>query len=226
MYDWPAPGPAVVRTPDVPYTTRVLVRRPADRKDVRGAVVGEMLNPSNLYDLNIGWALSHEQFLRKGDVWVGITAKPVTGAALETFDPQRYASLSMANPLPLDDPANCATPNTIIAGDSSRATENGLIWDINRQVGAWLRSPVATSPLTYGTGAKTQSPVRHLYGFGYSQTGGYLYTYINAIAPLDVAANGAPLYDGYVVGVAGGAFAGTVPINQCAPSIPVGDPRS
>ena len=29
VYDWPEPGPAVVRTPDVPYTTRVLVRRPA-----------------------------------------------------------------------------------------------------------------------------------------------------------------------------------------------------
>src|SRR3954468_11661106 len=29
VYTWPAPGPAVVRTPDAPYTTRILVRRPA-----------------------------------------------------------------------------------------------------------------------------------------------------------------------------------------------------
>jgi hypothetical protein len=49
----------------------------------------------------------------------------VTVEALKTFDPRRYASLSFANPLPLDDPTNCATPNTLIAGDSSRTTENG-----------------------------------------------------------------------------------------------------
>ncbi len=97
---------------------------------------------------------------------------------------------------------------------------------MNSQVGAWLKSRVASNPLTYGVGAGAQAPVQHLYGFGYSQTGGYLYTYINAIAPLDVQRNGGPLYDGYVIGVSGGAFAGTVPINQCAPSIAVGDPRN
>src|SRR5687767_3222927 len=31
VYDWTAPGPAVVRTPHAPYTTRVLIRRPAKR---------------------------------------------------------------------------------------------------------------------------------------------------------------------------------------------------
>ncbi len=68
-----------------------------------------MLNPSNLFDLNIGWALSHDQFMRNGDVWVGITAKPIAVTALKTFDPARYGSLSFANPLPLSDPANCRT---------------------------------------------------------------------------------------------------------------------
>ena len=87
VYSWPAPGPAVVRTPDAPYTTRMLVRRPAKRSRFSGNVVVEMLNPSNLFDLNIGWALSHEQFMRNGDVWVGITAKPIAVAALKTFDP-------------------------------------------------------------------------------------------------------------------------------------------
>src|SRR6187200_3298480 len=56
VYSWPAPGPAVVRTPDVPYTTRVLVRRPADGRRFSGNVVVEILNPSNAFDLNIGWA--------------------------------------------------------------------------------------------------------------------------------------------------------------------------
>jgi Alpha/beta hydrolase domain len=218
VYDWPAPGPAVVRTPDAPYTTRILVRRPANPKRFSGNVVVEMLNPSNLFDLNIGWAMAHQQFARNGDAWVGITAKPIAVQALKNFDPQRYASLSFANPLPLSDPRNCTDIQTAVDPPElrSRATEDGLIWDIYSQVGALLRSHDDSNPVRHA---------RHVYGFGYSQTGGYLYDYINAIHPLDVANNGRPIYDGYIVAVAGGAFVGAVPINQCVPAPPVGDPR-
>jgi hypothetical protein len=179
-----------------------------------------MLNPSNLFDLNIGWAISHEQFMRSGDVWVGITAKPVAIAALKTFDPERYGSLSFANPLPLEDPANCA-----VNAPDTRDTERGLIWDINSQVGAWLKSTADSNPLAYGRGERRRADTEHLYGWGYSQTGGYLVNYINAIHPLVVASDGAPIYDGYIVGVAGGAFAGAYPINQCEPAPPATDPR-
>jgi hypothetical protein len=213
VYTWPAPGPAQVRTADAPYTTRILVRRPKHPSRSSGNVVVEMLNPSNLMDLNIGWALSHKEFMRRGDTWVGITAKPIAVDALKTFDPQRYGSLSFANPLPLTDPANCAT----VPADSSRTTENGLIWDINSQVGAWLKSDAKSNPL--------RGTVERLYGFGYSQTGGYLNTYVNAIHPLDVQRNGHPIYDGYLIEVAGGGFVGLVPINQCEPAPPVSDPR-
>jgi hypothetical protein len=219
VYDWPAPGPAVVRTPDAPYTTRILVRRPASHKRFSGNVVVEMLNPSNLFDLNIGWALTHQQLVRNGDAWVGITAKPVAVQALKNFDPQRYARLSFANPLPLSDPRNCTNIQTAVDPPEvrSRATEDGLIWDIYSQVGALVRSGDRSNPVGHA---------RHVYGFGYSQIGGYLYDYINAIHPLDVARNnGRPIYDGYIVAVAGGAFVGAVPINQCVPAPPVDDPR-
>src|SRR6476659_6727543 len=85
VYTWPATGPAVVRTPDAPYTTRVLVRMPAKGQHFSGNVVVEMLNPSNLFDLNIGWAVAHRQMIANGDAWVGITAKPIAIAALKTF---------------------------------------------------------------------------------------------------------------------------------------------
>jgi hypothetical protein len=227
VYDWPAPGPAVVRTPGAPYTTRVLVRRPAKRSHFSGNVIVEMLNPSNLFDLNIGWALAHDQFMRDGDVWVGITAKPIDVAALKTFDPTRYGSLSFANPLPLSDPRNCTDIQTVVDPPElrSRATEDGLIWDIYSQVGAWLKSGAPSNPLTYDHGRHHASQVQHAYGFGYSQTGGYLVDYINAIHPLVVKSDGAPIYDGYLVGVAGGAFVGAVPINQCSPAPGADDPR-
>ena len=221
VYDWPATGPATVRTPGAEYTTRVLVRRPAKRTRMSGNVIVEMLNPSNLFDLNIGWAISGEHFMRNGDVWVGITAKPVAIEALKNFDPERYAALSFANPLALDDPANC---NPVTPPDT-RDTERGLIWDVYTQVGAWLKSDAASNPLAYGHGARRSAQVDKAYGFGYSQTGGYLINYINAIHPLVVASEGASVYDGYLVTVAGGAFAGAYPINQCVPAPPAGDPR-
>jgi len=60
----------------------LLIRRPIRREKFSGNVAVEMLNPSNRFDLNIGWALSYREFVRKGDAWVGITAKPIAVAAL------------------------------------------------------------------------------------------------------------------------------------------------
>ncbi len=211
VYNWVydlakgAYGPAVVQSTDAPYATRILVRRPANRARFSGNVMVEILNPTNWFDLEIGWAFTHDQLLLNGDAWVGITIKPIAINALQTFDPVRYASLAMLNPLPLSDPRNCAT----VAADSSRYTENGLAWDVISQVGALLKSSVSANPLQ-------KYKVKHLYGFGYSQAGGYLQTYINTIHPLDVQANGKALYDGYIIGT----FAGMIPINQCFPELP------
>jgi hypothetical protein len=214
-YDWPKESAtAVVRSANAAYTTRVLIRRPIKAARFSGNVVVEMLNPSNLFDLNLAWAISHKQIVRNGDAWVGITAKPVAVATLKTFDPKRYASLQWTNPLPLDDVRNCAT----VAQDSARETENGLVWDIHRQVAMWLRSAAASNPFRYGDKA---TRVAKVYAWGYSQTGGYLYTYINAFHALDVRDLGKPLFDGYLVAVAGGPS----PINQCAERLANDDPR-
>ena len=218
VYTWPETGPAEVITPDAPYTTRVLVRRPASSDQFSGNAVVEMLNPSNLFDLNIGWGMTQEQIVANGDAWIGITAKPVAVDALQTFDPERYGALNWANPRSLDDPLNCET----VASDSSRTTENGLIWDIYTQVGQWLKSDDPTNPLTYGAAG---SKVTHAYGWGYSQTGGYLVNYINAVNPLVVAEHGSSVYDAFTVAVAGGAFAGAYPMNNCEPAPPADDPR-
>jgi len=176
-----------------------------------------MLNPSNLFDLNLAWAVSGRQIVRNGDAWVGITAKPVAIQTLKQFNPARYASLAMANPIPVSDPANC----TNLPADSTRETENGLIWDIHTQVGAWLRSRSSSNPVLYGADAGASHPVQRLYAWGYSQTGSFLYTYINAVHPLVVQDDGRSMFDAYLVAVASGPS----PINQCAPPVPAGDPR-
>ena len=86
IFEWPEQGAAVVLTANAPYTTRILVRRPAGKSRFSGNVIVEMLNPSNMFDLNIGWAISHDQIARNGDAWVGITAKPVSVVALKNFN--------------------------------------------------------------------------------------------------------------------------------------------
>jgi hypothetical protein len=223
VYSWPATG-AVVRTSDAPYTTRYLVRRPAKAAHFSGNVVVEILNPSNRFDLNIGWALAHRELIRNGDAWVGVTGKPDSVVALKAFDPGRYAPLSLANPLALDDPANCSPPISFITpGSATRATEDGLVYDITSQAGAWVRSNERSNPLTYGK--RHGSPVDRVYNFGYSQTGSYQYDYINAVQPLVVKSDGRPMFDGYIVAVAGGRFIGAAPINQCEAAPPAGDPR-
>jgi hypothetical protein len=211
IYDWPAAGPAIVRRSGVPYTTRILVRRPKRAKDSSGNAVVEMLNPTNQFDLNIGWSIMRKQLLRSGDTWVGITIRPISVDALKTFDPQRYAALSFASPYPPGDPNNCVTTGV------EANTERGLSWDINSQVGQWIQSDAKSNPL--------RRTINRVFGFGYSQTGGYLNTYVNAIHPLDVRRNGHPIYDGYFIAVAGGAFVGLAPINACSTTPPATDPR-
>lgn len=215
VYDWPETG-AVVNTPSAPYTTRLIVRRPRDRERFSGNVVVEMLNPSNLFDLNIGWALSHTKFVRDGDAWIGVTAKPISVVALKHFDSERYGRLSWDNPIP----AERTRGEDRVSNDSPEETENGLVWDIYSQVSAWLRSRDPSNPFLYGE-TDGAHPVEHLYGFGYSQTGSFLYTYINAIHPLVVESDGRAPYDGYIVATSSGPSA----IRQGAAPIPPGDPR-
>jgi hypothetical protein len=210
VYKWDAAGPAEVKTANAPYTTRILVRRPQNPARSSGNAVVEMFNPSNLMDLNIGWSIMREHFMRKGDTWIGITIRPNAVDALKQFDSARYAPVSFADPVP---PAE----RKCQAGGVEVNQERGLAWDMNSQVGAWIRSGAATNPL--------RGVISRVYGFGYSQTGGYLNTYTNAIHKLATLDNGAPVYDGYFIAVAGGGFVGLSPINNCDAAPPVGDPR-
>jgi Alpha/beta hydrolase domain len=204
VYDWPAPGIATVRVANAPYTTRMLVRRPIRKERLSGNVIVEILNATNGVDLEIGWALSKNYLVRNGDVWIGFTSKPVTASALQKFNPTRYAPLNWANPLSLTDPQNCASPISIIPGDSSRATENGLLWDIFSQIAAWARSNDAFRPVNRS---------QRVYGYGYSQSGFDLQTYIDAVHPLAKQANGNPVYDGFLIAA---GFNSPAPINQCS----------
>jgi hypothetical protein len=209
IYQWNPAGTAVeVRTPNAPYTTRILVIRPAAGTRFNGKAMVDIVNMSNGWDFNKLWAVMHDHLIENGWAYVGISSKPVVLKALKNFDAARYAPLSWANPLSATDPANCG----VTAADSSRETENGLAWDIFSQIGALLKSDARDNPVK----------AKQVYLTGFSQSGGFIYTYVNGFAATARLAGGRPIYDGFLMG----GSTPPQPINQCAPAIPAGDPRT
>lgn len=211
IYEWTANERSVqpgVRAAKLPYATRMLVRRPVDARKFSGMVVVELFDAGDLYDRAPLWGLSAQQFLRHGDVWVGVTVKPAAAAALRRFDAVRYSGLGFA----YTQPAECQPAD---ARAYPPNTETGLAWDLIAQVGALLRSSSKENPLL-------ELNPRHVVAAGYGEAGGYVVTYANAMHAMQRRGDGAAIYDGYL-SAAGMQFA--VPINQCAAPLPGTDPR-
>ncbi len=77
-----------------PYKTRVAVYRPINPKKFNGTVVVEWLNVSGGTDDAPDWTLSHNELVRDGFAWVGVSAQEVGVASAKTTDPTEYSSLS------------------------------------------------------------------------------------------------------------------------------------
>lgn len=77
-----------------PYTTRVVVDRPANPARFNGTVVVEWLNVSGGVDAAPDWIYAHTELIREGFAWVGVSAQAVGVAADKAADPARYAALS------------------------------------------------------------------------------------------------------------------------------------
>lgn len=85
---------AVVTGVSAPYTTRIAVYRPINPKKFNGTVVVEWLNVSGGTDDSPDWTLSHNELIRDGFAWVGVSAQQVGVNAAKTTDPSEYSSLS------------------------------------------------------------------------------------------------------------------------------------
>jgi hypothetical protein len=175
VYDWAADGSLTVKTANAPYTTRILVRRPADAARFNGTVVVELPNTARRFDWTMLWGYVHNYVTDSGAAWVGITM-PTAIQGLKKFNPTRYAAVSFANPAPNE---ACAA-----GGNAPADIEDGLKWDAISQLGAALKSggvPGLRAERVYLT---TQ--------------GADLVTYINAVQPR------AKVYDGFVLKSPGG----------------------
>ena len=76
------------------YKTRIAVYRPINPKRFNGTVVVEWLNVSGGVDDAPEWTLSHNELIRDGFAWVGVSAQQVGVDSAKTTDPAEYSSLS------------------------------------------------------------------------------------------------------------------------------------
>lgn len=174
-----------------PYTSRLLVVRPADPEDFNGTVWVEWLNVTSRFDAAPTWTQMHLELLREGAAWVGVSAQAigVQGAptpaeatapgGLKGSDPERYGSLTHP-------------------GDS-------YSYDIFTQAAAAVRGEGAVAPL----GPLTP---KRVIAAGESQSATRLVTYIDGIQPRSEA------FDGFLVF---SRFGGAAALSQAPlPDIP------
>ncbi|MFL6206666.1 MAG: alpha/beta hydrolase domain-containing protein [Acidimicrobiales bacterium] len=171
------------------YTTRVVVRRPADPAAFNGTVVLEWLNVSAGADSAPGYTYLADELVRGGYAWVGVSAQQVgieggvvaaapdvegagLGRGLKANDPERYGSL--------DHP-----------GDA-------FSYDMYTQVARALRAPDSPDPLD-------GLDVRWVVAMGQSQSAAALTTYVNGVQPLTEA------FDGFLIH---SRFGGAAPLGE------------
>jgi len=120
---WATDGTPVAT--DVPYTTRVVVRRPARARDFSGTALVEWQNVTAGYDLDALW--NAESVLRAGHAWVGVSAQRVGVDQLRAWSPARYGNLDVT--------------------DGGRFTADELSYDVFTQAGRAVASGQAMGGL-------------------------------------------------------------------------------
>ncbi len=202
VYDWLGDGSLKVLSSGH-YSTRILVRRPANQNRFSGNVVVEIMNAARRFDWAMMFGYTHDYLLEHGDAWIGVTM-PGGIAGLQKFNPSRYERLSFANPTP-------STPCPGGAANTISDAEEGLRWDMLSQLGALLKSNVPSRPLAALRVQNVYMTTQHV----------DIVTYINAIHSHARLDNGKPVYDGYLVK----SPLAPSKINRCAAAPAKGDPR-
>lgn len=198
-------GAVGVKNKDVPYVNRFVVRAPKDRNKFSGNVVVEIINPTSFMEIDRMWILGWQEFVRRGDIYVGITSKPNTIPKLLEFNRERYERLSWPNPTP-EIPFPYSMEELMEKGsliDQNIKVEPGLFWDMFSDLALLLKSDREDNPLS------SYEP-KAVVATGWSQSAGYLIRYINDFAYSESRER--DLFDGFLA--AGPPRYFVIPLNQ------------
>jgi hypothetical protein len=197
--DLPADGTfSLVPDAEADYTTRFVVRRPAEAADFNGTVVVEWFNVSGGLDAAPDYTYMADELLRGGYAWVGVSVQRIgveggdvavavpglgdmagAGTGLKAQNPERYGDLSHP-------------------GDA-------FSYDIYTQVARALRESGSGSG-TEGSDGDAVDPldgleIERVLAMGESQSAFALTTYVNGVQPLT------EMFDGFLIHSRGGSAA-------------------
>jgi hypothetical protein len=79
---------------DVPFKTRLMVVRPNDPAKFNGTAIVEWMNVTAGADIPIDWVSAHNEFVRQGYMWIGVSAQAVGVNNLKSCCGSRYATLN------------------------------------------------------------------------------------------------------------------------------------
>jgi Alpha/beta hydrolase domain len=138
---------------DVPYRTRVIVRRPTRQAAFNGTVLTEWQNVTAGYDLDALWS---SRLVRAGYTWIGVSAQRVGVNFLREWSPARYGDLD-------------------VTGFGAFVTDQ-LSYEIFAQAAAAVMQP-SGADLLGGLDAE------QVLAIGASQSAGRMTVYYNAVLP-------------------------------------------
>jgi hypothetical protein len=138
---------------DVPYKSRIIVRRPLDAAKFNGTVLVEWQNVTAGYDLDALW---NTHAMREGYAWVGVSAQRVGVDQLAGWSPTRYGDLD-------------------VTGGRQFLTDQ-MSYDVFSQAAKAIRSPQAVDPMG-GLDVDT------ILAIGASQSASRMTIYYNSILP-------------------------------------------
>jgi Alpha/beta hydrolase domain len=165
------------------YTTRIVVRRPADGRRSAGVAVVDWQNVTAGHDIDTEWGTNADYFVRHGWTWIGASVQRVgvNGATigatanlgLKQWNPTRYASLDV-------------TAGGTVVDDSQS-------FDIYSQIAQLAKGSSRNDPLS-------DLRLRHVYAGGASQSARFLGVYYNTVQPI------AHTFDGFLIAIGGSAL--------------------
>jgi Alpha/beta hydrolase domain len=168
---------------EMPYETRIVVRRPVQPQQSSGVVVVDWQNVTAGHDIDTEWGASGEYFVQHGWTWVGASVQRVgvNGAlppsatanlGLKQWNPTRYGPLDLTN--------------------GGAVLDDSQSYDVYTQIARLAKEGPSSGPNPFaGLG------VQQVLAGGVSQSAGFLMRYYNGLQ----AAAG--VFDGFLVGLGG-----------------------